>query len=278
MKYYSERKNVLDEDYEIDLRNLKEYFLDVFYYFERQGDFKSAFIGIYSGERQLKAPAMGPSPEIYFLKHLRNSNIYPIEVYYNKYSQEELFTVIEILHNHIARYDIESQEYDFKQVQEEFREYINSILRFYDKGYFLNINGHILELPNDGLLELLKSKNEVIESELTKNKLETAMKMYLHHTSNREEKRKAINLLADIIEPFRYELQDILNEEWEINKNKHDNLIFEIVNKFNIRHNKTVMNYSEEIWFDWMFHYYISVIKTYYRLKEARELQNFFSD
>ena len=57
-----------------------------------------------------------------------------------------------------------------------------------------------------------------------------------------KEKRKAINLLADILEPLRNELKNILNEEWEFNKNLHDNLIFEIVNNFNIRHNKEVKN------------------------------------
>lgn len=272
MKYYLERNNIINSDYNIDFNKLKECFLDTYNYFKARGDFNSAFFGVYFDDNQLEAPTMAPSPEVYFLKHLRDSKIYPIEDYYRRYIQVELFTVIEILHNHIARYDIQILEYERDSVQKEFREHINSILRFYDEGYFINRNGYVLELPNDALLELITSENKEIESDMVTDKLKTAIKMYLHFTSNHEEKRKAINLLADILEPLRKELKVILHAEWEFNESQHDNLIFQIVNKFNIRHNNVVQSYSEDIWFEWMFHYYISLIKTYYRLKKAREL------
>lgn len=271
MKYYLERNNILKEDYKVNPKELREYFLYTYNYFLQKENFKPAFCGIYSNGKQLKAPTMVPSPELYFLKHLKNPKIYPIEEYYRSYNQYELFTVIEVLHNHIARYNHEYNEYEAEEAQEEFREHINAILRLYDKGYFIDRNGYIMELPNDALLSLVSSINEESGLETIIEKLKTAIKMYLHFTSNHEEKRKAINILADILEPLRAELKEMLNKEWEFNKKDHNNMIFEIVNKFNIRHNKEVMNYSEEIWFEWMFHYYISVIKTYYRLKKARE-------
>lgn len=85
-------------------------------------------------------------------------------------------------------------------------------------------------------------------------------------------KKKAINILADILEPLRENLKELLNNEYEVNKNSHDKLIFEVVNQFNIRHNnqKQITGYSREIWYDWMMQYYTSVIITYYRLIENK--------
>lgn len=214
---------------------------------------------------------MSPSPEIYILKNLYKESIFPIEDYYQKYDSDTLFAVIEILHNHIAKYDKEYLEYEIDEPREEFREHINCLLRFYNEGYYLSEQGYIFELPNDALLNVVLMGPGEMESRLTLEKYRAAIKMYLHYTSSREEKRKAINLLVDILEPLRDELKNILNEEWQLNKSSHDNMIFQIVNDFNIRHNKKVKNYSEDIWFEWMFHYYASLINTYYRLIDAKE-------
>lgn len=58
-----------------------------------------------------------------------------------------------------------------------------------------------------------------------------------------------------------------------INKNEHDRLIFNIVNSFNIRHNRADQknDYSKEIWYDWMMQYYTSVIIAYYKLKKEKQ-------
>ena len=64
-----------------------------------------------------------------------------------------------------------------------------------------------------------------------------------------------------------------MNEEYEIGKNKHDKLTFNIVNSFDIRHNWADQknNYSKEIWYDWMMQYYTSIIVAYYKLKKEHE-------
>ena len=215
---------------------------------------------------------MSPSPEVYLAYHFRNSKLYPIEDHYKRLSREMIFGLIEVLHEHICYYDLEYDEFNKSEAQLEFRENINMFLRFFDKGYFISEKGYVLELPNDALVKLIQSDFSVFISDDIVLKIQTAIKMYFHFSSNKEEKRKAINILVDILEPLREDLKRILNEEWEINKTKHDKLIFDIVNEFNIRHFKEVKNYSEDIWFEWMFHYYLSVINTYYRLKVASDV------
>lgn len=99
--------------------------------------------------------------------------------------------------------------------------------------------------------------------------LATATEMYYRFDANQEQKKKAINILADILENEREEVKELLNAEYEIPKNDHDKLIFGIVNGFNIRHNRADQksDYSKEIWYDWMMQYYTSVIITFYKLK-----------
>jgi hypothetical protein len=88
-----------------------------------------------------------------------------------------------------------------------------------------------------------------------------------------EEKKKAINILADILEKEREPLKELLNSEYEVGKNEHDKLIFGIVNGFNIRHNRADQkgDYSREIWYDWMMQYYTSVIIAYYKLQREHQ-------
>ena len=93
--------------------------------------------------------------------------------------------------------------------------------------------------------------------------------MYYRFDANLEQKKKAINILADILESEREEVKDTLNAEYEVPKNEHDKLIFGIVNGYNIRHNRAGQksDYSKEIWYDWMMQYYTSVIIAFYKLK-----------
>lgn len=146
---------------------------------------------------------------------------------------------------------------------------INNVLKLYDVGYFLETtSGAVTKGANEPVKDMLSEDLSKILPSDPMTKMRTAIKMYYGFNSNMEAKKKAINILADILEPQRNELKDILNDKFEFNKNDHDKLIFDIVNRFNIRHNKPtdMKNYDLEIWYDWMMQYYSSVIITYYKL------------
>lgn len=68
-------------------------------------------------------------------------------------------------------------------------------------------------------------------------------------------------------------MQNLFNAEYQINKDDHNAAIFQIVNKFRIRHNDTNQknNYAHDIWYDWMMQYYTSVIIAYYKLSKLYE-------
>lgn len=275
LKYYAERKGLLENNITVPFEELLELFYSVYRFFSNKNCFAVATNGVWvkenwgNDEYQEIPPLFDPSPEIFFLNHLHSRKIYPIDQYYKNYTEEELFTIIEILYDKIALYDYGKNVLSTKQVKEEFANHINNILQFYDGGYFLEtISGTITKGVNEALKMMLSEDLDGILDEDPMSKMRTAINMYYRFDSNLETKKKAINILADILEPIRYDLQNILNETYEVNKNGHDKLIFDIVNRFNIRHNdnKQFKVYEHDIWYDWMMQYYSSIIITYYKL------------
>lgn len=223
------------------------------------------------GEEYLKIPAyFGVDPEMFFMNHLQSLEIYPIEDYYEEYSEDKLFSVIEILYDKISSYDDE-YELEIEKPRNEFAIQINNILKFYNSGYYLETNsGTICKDTNNALKKMLSEDLvEVISSDIME-KMHTAIKIYYRFNSTLELKKKAISILADILEPLRNDLKNNLNDIYDISKNNHDKLIFDIVNNFDVRHNnsKQNTNYEKDIWYDWMMQYYTSVIVTYYKLEK----------
>lgn len=277
-KYYLERNNLLQDEFIIDFFDLKKYFYQVYKYFDDRELFEVAFKGVWkiekfnSKESQICPPTMAPTPELFFINHLEKDDVYPIWEHYETYEEEELFTIIEILFEHICKHDDLNNEFLTEEYQKEFAVHINNLLKRYNNGYYLDeTHGFIMEQPNDAVNNLLH--NEILENmaEGVMGQMKTAVKMFYRFNSDEELKKKAINILADILEPLRNELKDLLNEEYEVSKNEHDKLIFGIVNRFNIRHNNKnqFTKYNKAIWYDWMMQYYTSVIITYYKLKQS---------
>ena len=268
-KYYAERKGLIKENLQMDLYEVLSFFYQTYMYFANKGYFKSAISGVWTGsydnERQILPPSLAPSAEVFFTTKLQSKTVYPIYEYYESYQEETLFTVIEILYDHIAYYDYEADELIKEEPKKEFCEQINNILKLYKKGYYL-------EMPNEALKEQLAYDGNDMGDAVYKQ-LCTASEMYYRFDSNEEMKKKAINILADILESVREDVKNVLNSEYQINKNEHDRLIFDVVNSYNIRHNngKQKTDYSKEIWYDWMMQYYTSTIITYHRLKKKHE-------
>lgn len=272
--YYAERNNLLKEsDFSIDLNQLLKYFLGIYKYFNDNRCFRAAEYGVwweddYGNKELIIPPTLAPSPELYFMRHLNSNEIWPIESNAMNYNEVELFTVIEILYNHIGIYNYDEVKVVKDFAREQFRTQINNVLKLYEDGYMIDEEqGIVINIPNVAMKKLLSEDISIIGNDTIINQLQTAMKMYFRFDSNLESKKKAINILADILEPLRSELK-AMYEDTNSNKS-HDSMIFGIVNKFNIRHNNEdqMTDYDKEVWYDWMVQYYTSVILTYYKLK-----------
>lgn len=275
--YYAERNNLLNDiNFKIDLDELKEYFLQVYNYYKEEGYFLAAEYGVNGvddcgNEYRIISPTLVPSPQLYFMNHLHSNEIWPIKRFIEDYDETIIFTVIEILHEHIGKYDNFREEVLKEEPREKFRTHINNILKLYNDGYMLDEKYGIITVPNIAMKELLNENIQVIHDDVIIEQLQTAMKMYFKHDSNLEIKKKSINILADILEPLRDELKEMYGDT-SSNKS-HDRMIFGIVNGYNIRHNNDsqMTDYDKEVWYDWMVQYYTSVIIAYYKLKNKNE-------
>lgn len=274
-KYYAERHGLITEQLQIDFDELLKYFGQIYRYFRNKDYYKAAIEGVwkqipYTGDsEQIIAPSMAPSAEVYFATRLQSKKVWPIWEYIEEYDEATLFSVIEILYDHISIYNYDTEEIECELPRKEFAEQINNVLRAYNNGYYLEpTNGFIMKMPNGALREQLKYDGSDLPNSVYEQ-LVAATEMYYRFDANQEQKKKAINILADILENEREDVKEVLNAEYEIPKNEHDKLIFGIVNGFNIRHNRAGQkgDYSREIWYDWMMQYYTSVIITFYKLK-----------
>lgn len=233
MQYYIKRKKLLNNEFSFDLDDLRRYFFQTYKYFDNRELFDVAFKGVWGVESfsnnqyQVYPPSMAPTPEVFFINQLESDNIYPIHKNYIYYSEEELFTLIEILYKHIGFYDFGNDKFEKREHQEEFTTLINNLLKRYKNGYYLDEKlGFIMEQSNEAVNALLQTDVPKTINEGVMEQLQTSVKMFYRFNSNEESKKKAINILADILEPLRENLKELLNNEYEVNKNSHDKLNF----------------------------------------------------
>lgn len=278
-QYYAERNGLIQGQLSIDLDELLELFKQTYDYFERKGCFEAAYKGVtiqrsrFSDPELIIAPTMAPSPQVFFEVHLQSNKVWPIYEYFDSYEENTLFSVIEMLYDHIALYDYQNEKLNKDEVKEEFVSHINKLLKAYRNGYYLvPSTGFIMEQPNQALKEQLAYNGEELPEDVFE-RLKSASQNYYRFDADEETKKKAIASLADVLENVRSEAKELFNSEFNIPKNEHDKLIFEIVNGYNIRHNNQNQktDYSKDIWYDWMMQYYTSTIIAFYKVKHENE-------
>lgn len=275
--YYAERKGLITQKLNLTLEELLNSFIQVYNYFNGKGSFDLAFKGANDEDRwthetiSILPPTMAPSPEVFFMTHLQDKQVWPITEYYESYTEEILFSVIEMLYEYIGIYNYKTDKIEAEEEKSLFLEQINNLLRAYKDGYYLEMsNGFVMEVPNKALQEQLSYNGADLPEDVFEQ-LKSASRMYYRFDTDMEAKKKAVNILADILEKVRDDLKETLNQEYDVSKNDHDRLLFGIVNGYNIRHNKVDQKteYSREIWYDWMMQYYTSTIIAYYKLKNV---------
>ena len=90
--------------------------------------------------------------------------------------------------------------------------------------------------------------------------IEHARKSFFGEHSTFESKRSACETLCFVLEPLRDELKTIFSGDTES--------FFNIVNNYNIRHNKQrTMSIQHEEQLEWIFYSLLNTINTYYKLK-----------
>jgi len=160
-------------------------------------------------------------------------------------------------------------EFDKKSGQEEFRSELNQLLSGYGSSYELSVDGEILELPEAGMESLLEIELPECDPQNVKARVSHATLKFRRYRSSVEERREAVRELADVLEFLRPKLKTILTK-------KDESDLFEIANKFAIRHHNESQKteYDQSIWLTWMFYFYLATIHAALGLLEKTEKGN----
>jgi hypothetical protein len=267
-KYYSHRtgKNPEASRYELPMfvKLFKTLYLDFL-----KNDYFYAKYGAVPGK-------LGADIEAQMFLAIRKPDLYPVEEKCNNYSEDDLFDVIEFLYDcvskHIHGYDKYLDEYDdfydTSAGKQEFRDRINHLLCDYREGYELSENGEILELPEQGLEDLVLANLPPHDAENVEQRVESAILKFRRSRSSLDGKRDAIRDLADVLEFLRPQIKALISSD--------ESDLFHIANKFGIRHHndEQKQDYDKAIWYNWMFYYYLATIHACLKLIKKAENQS----
>ena len=264
-QYYSIRTGKNIGAIKLDLSMLKKLFIASYSSFKDKGYFQEAF-GYTCVDAGKVDGSVGNDIEVYFIRKLRKTNLWPIEERLSAYSEDDLFDIIELLHDVISK-PLEGRYHDWngcgyhyfkfnkEEGQKEFRVEVNNILQDYKDGYELSSKGELLVKVEVGFEELYEEKLPAFDPENVDKKLERAVLKFRSHRSSPEQKNEAVRELADILEFLRPRLARVI-----LTKDEGD--LFSIANNFTIRHNnqRQKSDYNKDIWLNWIFNIYLATI------------------
>lgn len=183
-------------------------------------------------------------------------------------TEDNLFDVIEFMFDHVSQpgeygylttdtgYNYQDYiDYDEVEGKREYREKINSVLADYRDGYELTEDGQILAKGSHGLEQILDADIPEYDEENVDNKVREAVSKWRNRHLDSSVKKQAIVELADVFEWLRKskKLSMALSS-------KDEAMLFDIANNFGIRHHnpKQKTDYDKDIWYAWIFHFYLA--------------------
>lgn len=279
-RYYSVRTGRNPMTAGFDLDTMRKLFREVFIYFEDEGYFQQS-LGYECVDAGFVAGTLGQSVEGALLLALRKSDLAPIRQRIAFYEEDDLFDVIEFLFDYCTKpldrtYHNYSNcgwhttpttdTFDRPAGQAEFREKLMPLLEAYGPGYELSAAGEVLALADPGLAPLLDAPLPSADRDNVNSRVEAAQVKFRRHRSSMSDRRDAIRDLADVLEFLRPQLAGVLNK-------KDDAALFEIANRFAIRHHNPDQqgNYDKAIWYSWIFYFYLATIHACVRLLEKNK-------
>lgn len=269
--YYSVRNGMRPLEGGFSLNDFKRFFRAAFDKMWEDGLFQEWFgySCVDAGDVDGKA---GTDIDLFVFRKLRVTGLWPIWEKLNGYSEENLFDMIEFLHDHASKgidgnYHKYNQcgwhynKFDSRAGRDIFRREMNEILADYGRGFELSRDGEILTLAEDEFAPMLSAEIPHTDSLNVRDRVEAAKLKYRRRSLS--ERRDAIRDLADVLEFLRTEAKSVLNSKDEAD-------LFQLANNFGIRHHRKDQktDYDSSIWLSWMFYYYLATIHACLRLIE----------
>ncbi len=269
-EYYSVRTGKMAPDQKMNFDVLKKFFLIVYNKLYKDGYFQKYF-GIDCNDGYMEGE-LGEDIDSIIYVNLRKENLLPIPSKIAEYTEDDLFDIIEFLHDHSSKglngfyhtwnnCGYHYQEFNDQEGQKHFREVINPLLKEYLNGFEISDNGEILMLSDTGLSTLFEANIPTTDNINIKDRINLSILKFRRHKSTLDDRKEAIRELADVLEYLRPEIKKYLTKQDE-------NDIFNIANNFGIRHhnNDQKTDYDKAVWYSWIFYFYLATIHSVLRL------------
>lgn len=144
--------------------------------------------------------------------------------------------------------------YDETEGKREFREEINILLKAFDQGYELQLDGKTLFIGDETVNFIDTEFPEYNENNID-NAIHLAIKWWKNRNQTLEDKKQAILKLAGVLEYLKKDgtLLKVLEK-----KDSRD--LYNIANNFGLRHHNPDQktDFDKNIWYDWIFQYYLN--------------------
>jgi hypothetical protein len=262
-KFYSMRTGRNPNTEGFDHETLSELFSRLYAQLCEEGYFDEAF-GFYCVDAG-DIPGKVKDIEYEILINLRKKNLWPIVDCFPNYSEDDLFDIIEWLHEHVSK-PIDGNYHNWNgcgmhwetfnklEGQKVFVEKVNQLLSLYKEPFVVDEKGQILHKPEVGFENIFEADVPTDDHNIV-NRLNSAILKFRKHGSTLDDRRQAVRDLADVLEYLRPQLKKLLS-----NKDEAD--LFNIANNFGIRHHNDIQktDYDAPIWLSWMFYFYLSTI------------------
>jgi len=272
-RYYSIRTGKHPNSGKLDLSGLKRLVVNAYQELESGDYFQEAF-GFECVDQGFIKGYAGEDVEAFFFRKLLKSGLWPIEPLIDQYTEDDLFDVIELLHD-CASKGVDGgfhswgncgwhyNTFDRSAGQNVARTIFNPILENYNYGYQITSCGEIIALAPKGLEDLDEAPTPPGDPSKVQARLEAARRKFRRRGISFNERRDAVRDLADILEYLRPQAKKVL-------QSKDEDDLFNLANNFGIRHHnsKQKTNYDSAIWLSWMFYYYLATIHAVTRLIE----------
>ncbi len=210
--------------------------------------------------------------ERHIYRKLRKRNLWPIGEKCLTYTEDDVFDLIELLYDLVSEPIPEDHgwyntfTFDKEAGQQRFREEINKVIKDYNDGYEISLEGEIVLIGEQEFNSLITASIPEYDKENVEMKVKLAVSKFRNRHSSRHDRKAAVRELADVLEYLRPKIKEVI-----MTKDEQD--LFNIANNFGIRHHNEEQKTSYDINFlTWIFYSYLATIHLCLRLikKEQR--------
>lgn len=259
----------------LSFRHIKDLFRALYQELEEGGYFQEQFDTCYERSRHST-----DKRSVLFLKSLKRDYLWPVYQCLDFYTEDDLFDVIELLYDLISKPEGEGSYcddcavfhyysdafYDKGEGRLIFREKINEILELYEGNYKLTSEGEIVKAENSNIERIFEAKIAFADK-TSQEKLEHALKQMQKRHVSHSERKEAVRLLGDILEPIRPEIKKYCKGD--------ERELFDTLNNFGHRHHRPNQktDYDSKIFETWLFYHYLAAVHAYSRILERAKLE-----